>query len=144
VTVTATETPKPKDKRIIRVTASLVDDAGHKTVVTFDKKEAIGGEVEVVPLSVAYDGRSSGIAGAEADYRWFVGLAKRGYLFLTSHLQTAKEQLEMTYFPFSDQTLILRYPKRLTRNAPMPTVEWLSGLVIPGFETKNGSLNMVY
>ncbi len=144
VTVTATETPKPKDKKSVRVTATLVDDAGHKTVVTFDKKEAIGGEVEVVPLSVAYDGRSSGIAGTEADYRWFVGLAKRGYLFLTSNLQTAKEQLETAYFPFSDQTLILRYPKRLTRNAPMPKAEWLSGLVIPGFETKNGSLNMVY
>jgi pimeloyl-ACP methyl ester carboxylesterase len=144
VTVTATETPKPKDKRIIRVTATLVDDAGHKTVVTFDKKETIGGEVEVVPLSVSYDGRSSSIAGAEADYRWFVGLAKRGYLFVVSNLQNASERLSATYFPFSDQTLVLRYPKRPSRSAPMPTVEWLSGLVIPGFETKNGSLNMVY
>lgn len=144
VTVTATETPKPKDKKSVRVTATLADDAGHKTVVTFDKKETIGGAVEVVPLSVAYDGTSSGVTGAEADYRWFLGLAKRGYLFLTSHLQTSKEQLEATYFPFSDQTLILRYPKRPSRSVSQPTVEWLSGLVIPGFETKNGSLNMVY
>jgi pimeloyl-ACP methyl ester carboxylesterase len=144
VTVTTTETPKPKDKKIVRVTATLVDEAGHKTVVTFDKKETIGGEVEVVPLSVAYDGKSSGVTGAEADYRWSFGLAKRGYLFLASHLQTAKEQLETAYFPFSDQTLILRYPKRLSRGAPLPTVEWRSGLVIPGFETKNGTLNMVY
>ncbi|HWQ60407.1 MAG TPA: hypothetical protein VN420_04690 [Candidatus Fimivivens sp.] len=144
VSVSIAETAVPKIKRRFRDVATLTDEAGHRTVVTYDRTEQVGNHILINPLSVSYDGGSPFAVQAEADYQWFPGPVKKGYLYLLSQLQNSTEVVISDYFPKPDQTLVIRYPKYPSRSAPKASADWLQRLVVPVFETRKGVMNMVY
>lgn len=141
--------------------ATLTDEAGHTTSLTFEKTKDRNGFSFVRLLSLGYDGNETGIDSTAAQYKWKVD--RRGkYQLFSSSLKADHDSLESHYIPKKNETWIMEKSEALKdddrdeenerderdrnneKNEGRSIKTKLPGMVIPYLESSKGEIGMKY
>ena len=138
-----------KEKKII-VTATLTDEAGHKTELVWEKKKDSNRIIDIAISSISYDGQKTDLSESGLQYKWMLNWMRSKYLLFASHISTKSISVESHYIPSKNQTWLMEKPKELTDddnddNAQQrPVWKRLSGMVIPNITTEKGNIKINY
>ena len=138
-----------KEKKVI-VTATLTDEAGHKTEIVWEKKKDKDRRIDIAISSISYDGQKTDISESNIQYKWMLDWRRNKYLLFASHLSDDSMSIESHYFPNKNQTWFMERPNDLADddsddNAQQrPVWKKLPGMVIPGAMTEKGKIGIRY
>jgi pimeloyl-ACP methyl ester carboxylesterase len=138
---------KEKKKNII---ATLSDEAGHKTEVTFEKKKNDNHHIDISLKSISYDGEKSEFSKSLLQYKWFLDWRRKKYNLFGSHIMTESELLESHYRPKKNETWIMTKPRELDDDdndddaERRPVWKKLPGMIIPYLQTERGKIVIKY
>lgn len=142
---------RDRDDEKERMIATLTDEAGHRTDLSFEKKKDRSGRISIELESLVYDGVSASLPKTTLDYKWMQRLrySTNGYALFASHIRTGTRKLESHYLPKKNETLIMEKPRELADLGDddadrRPVRKRLSGMIVPGLLTEKGSVEMVY
>ncbi|NTW27569.1 MAG: hypothetical protein HGA36_04550, partial [Candidatus Moranbacteria bacterium] len=141
---------KKENKKKIIGTATLVDQAGHKTEVVWEKKSSKDHRIDLAISSIAYDGIKEDVTNSSLQYKWMQDWWKRKYLLFASHLSTEEVSLESHYFPSKNQTWLMEKPKEIADDdgndnaEKRPVWKKMTGMIIPSIITDKGSIKINY
>lgn len=133
-----------------QITATLTDEAGHKTELVFENKQDNNRRIDLVLESLAYDGMKTDTQDTTVQYKWLLDWRKQKYRLFASHLRTGGSALESHYFPKRDETWIMERPRELGDDNRDDDAAWrpkrmkLTGMVVPYLETDGGAVNISY
>lgn len=139
---------KEKNKKII-VTAILIDEAGHKTDIVFEKKKDKERRIDLSLQSVSYDGEKTMLSKTLLQYKWRLD-RKSQYCLFASQLRTDSTDIEAHYIPKKNETWIMERPRELADDDNDDDSEHrlirtkLSGMVIPSMMTEKGMMRIIY
>ena len=139
---------KEKGKKINIVTLS--DEAGHKTEVTFEKKQDNGHFISISLQSILYDRAKTEFSKSLLQYKWFLDWKRSKYVLFGSHIVNDDNLLESHYVSKNNETWIMSKPQELDDDNNDDDVErrpaWkkVPGMVIPYLQTEQGELKMEY
>lgn len=127
---------------------TLTDEAGHITILTFEKKKERENRVDLVMRSVSYDGVNSILNDTNIQYKWQFD-KKSKYKLFASHLRVLDFHLESHYVPKRNETWLMEKPHELEDEGDddserRPMRKKLSGMVIPVMLTEQGKVKIVY
>lgn len=130
-------------------TATLTDEAGHKTEVVLEKKKEKNGFIDAVIKYISYDEQKKDLEKNGEQYKWALNWWKNKYLFFASSLRTSSAIVESHYFPRFDQTWIMERPIELLGDEKddignRSVRKKMPGMVIPGIITSKGELQVIY
>ncbi len=136
-------------KNLPDMLATLTDDAGHTTSLTFEKTRDKNGFLFVRLQSIGYDGDETTLRDVDAEYKWKVD-KKGAYQILATRLKNTDSRLESHYIPKKNETWImeksqdLRDDDRDDESDRRPIKKKISGMIIPWMETGGGKINIKY
>ncbi len=131
------------------LTATLTDQAGHTTVLAFEKKKDKDRRIDLTLQSIAYDGMET-VVPASLQYKWVYNAKKGKYQLFASSLKTTDRAIESHYRPKQDVTIIMEKPQGMDDrdediDAERRRVkEKLPGMAVPYVETVRGMVNVKY
>jgi pimeloyl-ACP methyl ester carboxylesterase len=133
--------------RVILIT-TLTDQAGHTTILSFEKRKDKQNRIDLVLQSVSYDGVMTNFQDSGIQYKWQLN-RKGKYQLLASHLKTANIALESHYFSKRNETWIMERPRDLADEGDddsdrRPLRKKLPGMVIPAILTEQGRVKIAY
>ncbi len=141
---------KKDRKKKDETTVSLIDEAGHVTLLTFsdvkDKEHRIVRTLE----SISYDGQVTKLSDTAFRYKWVYNEKEKKYLILASFFRSGEMKVESHYRPKKDVTVIMEKPEELDeeedddRVDTRPMKKELSGLVVPFMQTGQGKVKISY
>ena len=139
-----------EQKGIATTTATLTDDAGNTTVLTYTQKPSDSKQRETATIaSVSYNGIVFSFIPTKLQYKWKIN--KKGkYTMFVAYLKTASSTVEAHYRPKKNVTVIMTKPVELDDRdedddaETRPARTKLPGLVIPGLQTEKGSVKVIY
>ena len=140
---------KPKEKKII-VTATLTDQAGHKTELVWEKKKNKDRRIDLAISSISYDGQKTNIDKGILQYKWLQDWKRNKYLIFASHLSTESMSLESHYFPNKNQTWLMEKPNEIADDDKNDNAEkrpvWkkMTGMIIPSILIEKGAIKISY
>lgn len=140
---------RDRDRRFSDIVATLVDEAGHTTVVVFMKTKDANNRIFVTIKSIAYDGAETTLAKTAMQYKWQID-RKKQYSQMASHIQSESAIVESHYLPKKNQTWLMEKPRELADDngdddsEKRPTRTKLSGMIIPMLITENGKVKVDY
>lgn len=140
---------KKHKKNLPDMLATLTDEAGHTTSITFEKTKDRKGYVFVRVRSLGYDDSEVAQANALAQYKWRVD-RKNQYQALASHLKAGANRIESRYIQKKNETWIMERPEELgdddrdDEGAGRLVVQKLPGMVVPFMETQRGKVSIKY
>ncbi|HBI33718.1 MAG TPA: hypothetical protein DEA43_00195 [Candidatus Moranbacteria bacterium] len=140
---------KKKEKKIID-TATLTDEAGHKTEIVWEKKKDKSRRIDLSLSSISYDGNKTEISNGNLQYKWLQDWRRKKFLLFASHLSTESMSLESHYFPNKNQTWFMEKPNEIgdddrDDNADRrPVWKKMTGMIIPSILTEKGIIKINY
>jgi pimeloyl-ACP methyl ester carboxylesterase len=140
---------KQHKKNLPDMLATLTDEAGHTTSISFEKTKDRQGYVFVRVRSLGYDDNETVLTEALAQYQWQIDRSAK-YRKLASSLKTGSTRLETRYIPWTDETWIMERPQDLgdaerdDESERRPVKQKLPGLVVPYLLTKQGIVDIKY
>ncbi|MDD5463585.1 MAG: hypothetical protein PHP62_00365 [Candidatus Moranbacteria bacterium] len=140
---------KKKEKKIID-TATLTDEAGHKTEIVWEKKKDKSRRIDLSLSSISYDGNKTEISNGNLQYKWLQDWRRKKFLLFASHLSTESMSLESHYFPNKNQTWFMEKPNEIgdddkNDNAEKrPVWKKMTGMIIPSILTEKGIIKINY
>jgi hypothetical protein len=140
---------KENEKRTV-VDATLIDEAGHKTEIVCEKKKDKSHRIDLIILSIAYDGNVVSTSENKMQYKWKQDWRRNKYLLFVSHLSTGAVSVETHYFPNKNQTWLMEKPLELSDEDSESGVEqrpvWkkMTGMIIPSIITEKGKIKIDY
>ena len=140
---------KNQSKNKITVTATLIDEAGHKTEIIWEKKKDKNHHVDISIASISYNGNILPINNGILQYKWAQNWKKK-YLFFASHINTDSMRLESHYFPNKNETWLMEQLMELVDDESddefTKRTVWkkMQGMIIPSIMTDEGKLKINY
>lgn len=134
-------------KNLPDMLATLTDDAGHTTSITFEKTKDRRGFLAVRVRSLGYDGNEVNLTDALAQYKWRID-GKNQYRLFAAELRVGNQGLESHYIPKKNETWIMEKPRVLAddenddESDRRPILKKLPGMIIPTLQTEQGSLRI--
>ncbi len=129
--------------------ATLTDDAGHVTSLSFEKTRDRNGFLFVRLLAIGYNGNETILRDVDAQYKWKID--KKGkYQILATHLKNTGSRLESHYNAKKNETWIMEKSQDLRDDNRDDESDWrpvkkkLPGMVIPGMTTEKGKIKIMY
>src|SRR6185369_13702669 len=95
-----------KEKEEIFV-ATLVDEAGHKTEISWGERSNKDRRIDISLLSVLYDEDAAALLKGGLQYKWILDKEKKTYLLFASHANTDSMSVEAHYFSNKNQTWLM-------------------------------------
>ncbi|MDP2838135.1 MAG: hypothetical protein Q8O53_02560 [Candidatus Moranbacteria bacterium] len=135
------------DKTLVKTT--VVDQAGHRTELVFERKRDKDRRIDLTLQSVAYDGIRT-LIPATLRYKWVYNERKGKYQMLVSFLRNSERAIESHYRPKQDVTIIMEKPQDMDDrdeddDADRRRVrEKLLGMVVPYMQTAQGIIEIKY
>ncbi|MFZ3031638.1 MAG: right-handed parallel beta-helix repeat-containing protein [Candidatus Moraniibacteriota bacterium] len=135
--------------------ATITDQAGHTTSLSFEKTKDRRGFVFVRLLSLGYDGTETMFKDTDAQYKWRIDKKKQYRLFASS-LRTGETRIESHYIPKKNETWIMEKSEGLRdddqdeenerneRDEERAIKTKLPGMVVPYMESKAGEIVVKY
>jgi hypothetical protein len=139
---------EPEQEKI--TTATLTDEAGHITKVTFKKEKNQDRRIDITIRSIVYDGMVTNLKDTSLQYKWQTQKKTGKYTVLAAEAQTQDKQIESHYVPWRDKTYLMTRPQALDDEDGdnhfefRPTWQVLKGMVIPRLETEYGKVKISY
>ncbi|MBP9801838.1 MAG: alpha/beta hydrolase [Candidatus Moranbacteria bacterium] len=136
----------PSTKTI--VTATLVDAAGHTTILTFDQSRNQKNRLFLTLQSLVSDGVTTKPM-TTLQYKWQKDKNQQ-YTRLASALRTQRDFVEMHYLPVKNRTRLMRFSRDLADDESDDDSDYrlarknLPGMVIPGILTERGNTKIIY
>jgi hypothetical protein len=131
--------------------ATLTDEAGHVTSLSFEKSKDRNGFLFVRLQSIGYDGSETTFDTALLQYKWQMERRNVGqYRTLSAYLKGGISGLESHYIPKKNETWImersgiLRDDESDDDSDRRPTRKKLPGMVVPYMESEQGKINIKY
>ena len=140
---------KRHKKNLPDMLATLTDEAGHTTSITFEKTKDRLGYVFVRVRSLGYDDSETVPTEAQAQYQWQVDKSVK-YRKLASALKVGDVRLESRYIPRINETWIMERPQDLgdderdDESERRPVKQKIPGMVMPYLLTKQGTVVINY
>jgi len=140
---------KNQSKNKITVTATLIDEAGHKTEIIWEKKKDKNNRVDISIASISYNGNILPINTGILQYKWAQNWKKK-YLFFASHINTDSMRLESHYFAKKNETWLMEKPMEIVDDESddeftrRPAWKKMQGMIIPSIMTDAGKLKINY
>lgn len=139
---------KRHKKNLPDMLATLTDEAGHTTSISFEKTKDRQGYVFVRVRSLGYDDSDGSLADARAQYQWQVDKSAK-YRKLASSLKVGDVRLEARYMSRTDETWIMERPQDLGDDerddeSERPVKKKLPGMVVPYTQTTKGIVEVKY
>lgn len=123
-------------------TATLLDEAGHQTRITFEnRKKSPKYRIDIRLQSLAYDGVNIPLPETFLRYQWQRN-SKKQYRFFIAYIDTNTESIVSHYSPKYDETLLTKQPKGSDTSSV--TKQKLPTMIIPGILTEQGKIHLVY
>jgi pimeloyl-ACP methyl ester carboxylesterase len=142
--------PKKENKQKVIVTATLSDEAGHKTQVVWEKKKDKKHLLDLAIFSISYDENFTEIADGKLQYKWVENWRRNKYLMFASHLRIESMSIETHYFPNKNETWLMEKPRELADDENdddakrRPAWKKMTGMIIPSIITEKGALKINY
>jgi hypothetical protein len=131
--------------------ATLTDEAGHVTSLSFEKSKDRNGFLFVRLQSIGYDGGETTFDTALLQYKWQMERRNVGqYHTLAAYLKGGTSGLESHYIPKKNETWImersgiLRDDESDDDSNRRPTRKKLPGMVVPYMESEQGVVKIKY
>ncbi len=141
---------KKEHKGIATTTVTALDESGNTAVLTYTKTlPEAERRIRATLTSLSYNGEEDSLAKTLVQYKWKVN-KKGDYTMFAAYLRTASSTLEAHYRPKKNVTVIMTRPTELDDrdedddSDTRPIRTKLPGLVIPGLQTEQGSVNIIY
>ncbi|MEI8104119.1 MAG: hypothetical protein WCG84_04440, partial [Candidatus Moraniibacteriota bacterium] len=140
--------PAPKQEKL--TTATITDEAGHTTKITFKKEKDQNRRIDITLRSIAYDGIVTNWKDTSLQYKWNIQKKTGKYMVLAAEAQTQNEQVESHYVLWRDMTYIMTRPEALDDDESdshfefRPTRQVVKGMKVLQLETKQGNVNIAY
>ena len=123
-------------------TTTLLDEAGHKTQITFEnRKKSPKYRIDIRLQSLSYDGVNTPLPETSLRYQWQRD-SKKQYRSFIAYIDTDTESLVSHYSPKYDETLLTKQSKGSDTSSM--TKEKLPGMIVPGILTEQGKIHPVY
>lgn len=119
--------------------ATFVDEAGNRTELVFKKKYSNKHLINVIPLSISYNGAKNNFSKSFLQYEWMINKKKKNYSIFQSHIRTNDKFFESHYIEKKNETWII---ERSLKGRPV--IEKLPGMGIPYMQTEQGGININY
>lgn len=137
---------KSKPKTIL--TTTLTDEAGHETILIFEKRKDRASRIDLALQSIGYDGVVTNLKDAGIQYKWQRDWRGR-YVLFASYLSNQNMSVESHYLPKRNETWIMERPRELADEGDdesdrRPSRKKLSGMVVPGMVTEQGAVKIKY
>jgi pimeloyl-ACP methyl ester carboxylesterase len=132
------------------VTATLTDEAGHKTEIAWEQKINKNRHIDIEVFSLLYDGQKIEISPSSLEYQWMQNGERKTYAIFTSDIENESLSVESRYIAKKDLTLIREKEKQFgddendEENRNLPLKKRMSGMVIPGIMTEKGRIRIDY
>lgn len=136
-------------KNLPDMLATITDEAGHITSITFEKNKDRNGRLFIQIRSIGYDGKESILTNAFAQYKWSID-RKDQYRIFATQVRTVTQRIESHYIPRKNETWIMERPRELTDDdfdddsERRPVIKKLPGLVVSYLETQAGKVVVGY
>jgi len=147
----STKSTKHKKQKDKMTTATITDQAGNTTVLTYREKFPNIRWIENIELvSIRYNGVLTDLKNTRLKYIWIFDKKKMKYRMFATGLRTSSDAVESHYRPKQDVTIIMSKPQDLSDSEDdssadkRPIRQKLSGLVVPEFVTKQGVVEIKY
>lgn len=131
--------------------ATLTDEAGHITRLSFEKSKDRNGFLFVRLQSLGYDGNESVLDTTLLEYKWRMGWKNAGqYHTLAAYLRGGASGLESHYISKRNETWIMEQfgslvdDERDDDSERRPIRRKLSGMVAPYMESERGKMKIKY
>nr|MBP7060992.1 chitobiase/beta-hexosaminidase C-terminal domain-containing protein [Candidatus Moranbacteria bacterium] len=140
---------KRHKKNLPDMLATLTDEAGHTTSISFEKTRDRQGYVFVRVRSLGYDDSETVPTEAQAQYKWRVD-RKNQYQQLASQIRVDAQRLESHYIPKKNETWIMERPQDLgdderdDESERRPVRQKLPGMVVLYLQTGQGKIEIKY
>ena len=139
---------KLKDKI---TTATITDQAGNTTELAYQEKfPNIKWIPQIEVISIKYNGVLTNLKNTKLKYIWIYDKKKAKYKLFASSLRTSSSAIESHYRPKQNITILMSKPEDLKdednddKADKRPIRQKLTGLVIPEFVTKKGTVEIKY
>jgi hypothetical protein len=129
--------------------ATITDQAGHTTSLTFEKTKNRNGFVFVRLLSIGYDGEEISLKDTDAQYKWQID-RKGKYQLLATSLRTEASRVESHYNQKKNETWIKERPQDIIdddwddESDRRPIRKKLPGMVVPYMQSEKGNVAIKY
>jgi pimeloyl-ACP methyl ester carboxylesterase len=129
-------------------TTTLTDEAGHVTVLAFEKKKDKRNRIDLTLQSISTDGMKVEVGSVKIQYKWQKDWRGR-YALLASHLFTLNTAVESHYLPRRNETWVMEKPRELAdegddESERRPIRKKFPGVVVPGVVTEQGMVKIQY
>jgi hypothetical protein len=129
-------------------TTTLTDEAGHVTVLAFEKKKDKRNRIDLTLQSISTDGMKVEVGSVKIQYKWQKDWRGR-YALLASHLFTLDTAVESHYLPRRNETWVMEKPRELAdegddESERRPIRKKFPGVVVPGVVTEQGMVKIQY
>lgn len=130
--------------------ATLTDEAGHVTNITFEKRKTKDDWIDISLVSIAYDGTETSLKDTELQYKWNIQKRSGKYLVFAAEARERDERVESHYRSRNDKTYIMAWPIDLKDEEDddqvdaRPVRKVIDGMTIVGLVTEKGTARVVY
>lgn len=140
---------KQDESEKTRITTTLRDDAGHTTVLVFQKKRDKENRIDLKWQSIVYDGNVIAPHDTAVQYQW--QLDHSGvYKTFSTYMTVDRSSLLSRYMQKQNETWILAQPREIDdseergdeENEKQSVKEKISGMIIPSMTTEKGVIKI--